>query len=721
MKKFGLIFILLFTANGYSQMPWNNLVPNYSFESTNVDLWLESGLGSTTDGLGDMRYTGCSDCFDGLNKYEKIVQYWSYSDYWTVPNRRYAWCGIDEGDPICTPDLTYEPLTIDDGSNSEYQRHFSGELCAYTGAGAGEFVIVEPEVTIVKDKFYYIEAFVGVDDDSPGQTGTIDLFTKKPHVCSYNKYITEYGGNGPNQTVLMCQYPFLGEDSLGWTRYRGYFQATENFEWLSIGSANSLYWDDLKIIDVSSDLCRNEWYFDNTVFNYPVEVFQASDFIKAGTGVDPESTHQDGPVTVLSTSHTIFRAENEIFLEDGFEVDSLGGAIFEAIIEPCQDICPPSSISSKYFYCISDSTSIGLEEYDGTFASFTWYPSTYLDDPYSANPTFIPPGTNGTITYTAHYEKDCYVDEYHSSGLFIVVVNYSDGLGIAPTVSYSGLTYNNYILETDILVNDVVDEVEICYTTSAAGERCVSFFRGTDFDDGIIEFEYNHLFASCCEDVTFIVTAKSYCGGAATTSFTWEKEGDFGIIGDLPYIITPLTPDGFTDSYCFEVNKACYYTFEVFHPWGPSLFYTTGFISDDELLCPWDGKKTNGDALPAGNYWVDVRLYNDCEEEEFRHSLCYIAPDGMAPEDVPEFGLKQDQLYTNDEIDVLVITNENQLFLYDQNEFSKDIVIVDYLGRVVIVDKFTSSYQTMLASGIYYLSIISNNELLMKQKIVVLN
>ncbi len=722
-KEFRIFFLCIISifriGTSYSQTPWNNIIPNYSFESTDVEAWLTSELGSTEEGLGDMRYSGCADCFEGLNKYEKIVQYWSYCDNWTVPNRRYVTCGAPLNDPICTPDITYQPLTIDDGSNSEFQRFFSGEFCAYTGTGEGEFVIIEPEFTIVKNNFYYIEAFVGTDDSYSGQTGTIDLFTKKPHVCGYNQYITEYGGNGPSQTVLLCEYPFLGEDSLGWTRYRGYFQATEDFEWLSIGSADQFYWDDLKIIEVSSNLCRDQWYFDNTVFNYPVEVFQASDFIIAGTGVDPEAGHQDGPVTVLATSHTVFRAGNEIILEDGFEVDSINGAVFEAIIEPCQDICPPTSIANKRFYCISDSTAIGLEDFDGTFASFTWYPSTHLDNPNVANPTFIPPGSNGTITYTVHYEKDCYVDEYHSAGFFLVTVNYSDGLDTPPTVTYADLTYENDQLSTTILVNSSVDVVDICFTTTALGERCYTYYRGIDFDGLSIDFSINHLEVSCCEDVEFIVSAESYCGGLASTTFNWIKSGDFGIIGTLPNVISPLTLDGMNDFYCFSVNMACTYTFEVFHPWGPTVFYGSGFIPEDGEICPWDGKKTNGHDLIAGNYWVDVRLYNDCGEEEFRHSLCVIAGEGLAPIDSPEFDDANFQNFQeSDELQINFINN--QLYIFGNDEENKEIIIVDNLGRIVLLDNFVDYFSVNLATGIYYITTISENGLIIKKKIIVL-
>ena len=720
---------ILFTAIAFlmgnaliSQVPWNNLIPNYSFESVNIDDWLESGLGSTTEGLGDMRYTGCSDCFDGLNNYEKIVQYWSYCDNWTVPERKNFLCGVlGFEDPVGTPDITYEVLTTDDGVNSEYQRHYSGQFCAYTGAGAGEFVVIQPEETLEKDKFYYIEAFVGLDDNTSGQTGSIELFTEKPEVCKYEKYITEYSVNSPFQTVLFCEYPYLGEDSLGWTRYRAYFRATENFEWLSIGSAGTFYWDDLKIIEVSENLCRDNWYFDNTVFNYPKEVFQASDKIVAGYGVDPEPTHQPGPVTVLQSSHTIFRAGNEIILEDGFEVDSINGAVFEAIIEPCTDICPPLGLGYERFYCISDSTNIGLEGYEGTFATLTWSPTTYLDDPTSANPTFIPPGGNGTILYTVHYERECYESGYGANGVFFVQVNYSDGLDTPAEVSYSGLTYDNYLLENTIVVNDVVDEVEICWTTTDGEVHCQTYFRGTDFDDGSIDFAINHLQASCCANTTFTVTARSYCETEATTSFIWEKEGEFGFIGELPNIITPLTPDGDNDEYCFEVNQACSYTFEVIHPWGTTLFSTSGFVTEAGEICPWAGQKDNGDLLPNGNYWVDIRLYNDCGEEEFQHRYVYIPGPGMMQEE--SGGGEQSasgQGIHRPGSDATVLQEGNQVYVFDPQPMPNDIMIVDNTGRLVHKGQFTNNFSIWLSSGVYYLMLVSENGMKETTKIIVL-
>jgi hypothetical protein len=720
IKKILIIFCL---AQGsiYAQGPWNNLVSNYSFEEMDLTSWLESGLGSSVLGLGDMRYTGCGDCFDDLNNYEKIQQYWSYSSHWTVPKRRYATCGFPGEDPVCTPDITYEPLTSDDGVNSEYQRDYSGQFCAYTGAGAGEFVVIEPESTIEKNKFYYIEAFVSGDDKVSPQMGTIDLFTEKPHVCSYNKYITEYGGNGPSQTVLLSLYPNPTADVHGWIRYRGYFQATEDFEWLSIGSAATLYWDDIKIIAVSENLCRDNWYFDNTVFNYPKEVFQASNNIVAGTGVDPEATHQPGPVYVLGNSHTIFRAGNDIILEDGFEIDEAGGAIFETIIEPCQDICPPVSFSYARFDCVSNPTPIGGEEYDATLATFSWFPTTYLDDPNSGNPTFTPPpGENGTIIYTVHYEKDCYIDDFNSAGIFIVVVNYSDGLDTPAEVTHTGLTYDNYSLETTIEVNDVVDEVNICYTNADGVLICFTYYRGIDFDDGEIDFAVNHLATSCCADLAFTVTAESYCGSVATTSFNWMKTGDFGFVGVLPNIFTPLTPDGDNDEYCFEVNKACFYTFEVIHPWGTTLFSTSGSFIDGGYVCPWDGRKDNGVMLPNGNYWVDIRLYNDCGEEEFRHALVHIPSEGMMQEEGSGEESNSSQYISDLESDIGLLREGNQIYLSDQNTENKTVIITDNLGRVIIKDNFTTDYNVYLANGLYFLSVVSNDLIVYSEKLVIL-
>lgn len=564
--------MLVFSGNCLSQ--WNNLVPNYSFETTDITGWQNSGL--LHIGLPYDQISYCSTCpyADSSNE-KQIEHYWSYVENWTVPLKKF-WCVYDPPDPIPTPDLTYAPSWNTGVSDAAFPRDYSGDLWPYTGLGEGEFLIVQLDPAIENGKYYYIEAFVNKYGDS-SPYGTIELFNERPKVCGYNQYITEYNTNSDFQTILAIQYPGFSPDTYGWTRYRGFFQAEEDKNWLSIGSKKGMHWDDIKIYEVSSNLCKDEWYFDNTVFNYPLEIFQAGDFIKAGTGVDPEAGQLDGPVTVLNGSHTVFRAGNYILLEPGFSVEP--NAEFETFIEPCENLLPPVNLPNQVHNCISTSLELGFPGYEGTFIQMQWSPSTYLDDPTSATPTFTPPGSNGSITYTVVYTTGAFPGVQITQ----VTVNYSDGSNTPPSISYSNLNFDNYNLSVDLNINDYVDVI----TMSFSGQS-YNFYRDVDFNAPVFHLDLNHLQVSCCEDVTISFEAKSYCGGTSSTSFDWVKTGPpfgFGLFNS--YVIYPGSTDPQEPhALCVETYLACSYDLQVTNRFGNIVYasYSVAIVETQHVF-----------------------------------------------------------------------------------------------------------------------------------------
>jgi hypothetical protein len=84
--------------------------------------------------------------------------------------------------------------------------------------------------------------------------------------------------------------------------------------------------------------CDASLLFENQTFTGVNDVEQASDFIRAGNNVDPNSTN--GNVIVSSGAEVFFQAANEITLEPGFEANS--GSLFVAYLDACsENPCPP--------------------------------------------------------------------------------------------------------------------------------------------------------------------------------------------------------------------------------------------------------------------------------------------------------------------------------------------------------------------------------------------
>lgn len=131
---------------------------------------------------------------------------------------------------------------------------------------------------------------------SNGQTQQCSHDIKKP-----------YGSDG----VILNAFTTRDNGPNNWERHRFYYYSPLNLDWMTLGvkgktggGIGGASRDDLRIYEVQPNKCRENWYFDNTVFNYPMEVFQASKNIYIGNGVDPENgvNHIPGDVTICRHS-----------------------------------------------------------------------------------------------------------------------------------------------------------------------------------------------------------------------------------------------------------------------------------------------------------------------------------------------------------------------------------------------------------------------------------
>ncbi len=293
MKKTRFLLIIwIFSQSSFSIGQWKNMIPNYSFEKTTSDFPSPSTTGWDTP--------ECGHIGDGISSYDYIAQYWSNVLYWTHPLKRDICFGVFTCPTVPTADLL-----------TEYNQPTNGPARSGTNWGytSGEYLIVPTKDYqgggLQKNKTYYLEIF---HRGNATKNLQVVNYKKQPKVnCGYpNKVLYKLGANKDHDIMLK----FNASNSFGWTRYRTYFSPSSNKNWLSFG--NSGEWDDLRIYEVQPNKCRTNWYFDNTVFNYPMEVFQASDKIYLGNGVDLEngSNHILGNVIQYANSKVVLRDGN---------------------------------------------------------------------------------------------------------------------------------------------------------------------------------------------------------------------------------------------------------------------------------------------------------------------------------------------------------------------------------------------------------------------------
>lgn len=746
--KFILAFMFFLNVLAiHAQGTWHNLVRNYSFENmTTYNDWYYSGVvGYSLDYYffdnGQWALPYSPNDTNTLSNLEQIKKYWSYVDYWGVPDRKHFWCGVSTGgDPVGSPDLYNVNLNyVYNLLPDPMPRTYSGSNWVYTGNGDGEHLVVKFEAPLTSGNLYYMEFFCSSIASS--DEGKIFLFPNYPEQCGITNGPIEDQNTG-EQLIADVSYPgynpvfYLntdGVESTSWTRYRVYFTPNNNMEYMVIGSGTSLMWDDLKIIEVDEIMCRDDWYFDNTVFNYPFEIFQAGSTIKAGTGVDPEAGQLAGPVTVLSGSHTIFTAGSSIELLPGFSTEP--GAIFETDTVPCQQLCVPLTLTDLSFDCISQPTSIGVSEYAGSYTNLSWSPSLYLDNAGSINPTFTPPaGQSGSITYTVSYMNACPMGSFPlpSQFQYQVTVNYVDPalLSIAPTINYSNLNYDDQQLSVHLDLNNAVSWFEILvYDGNGVLDYDQDYIRGIDFVGNSLDFEFGNdiqIFWSNCMDYHFVINAHNECANqAVTVEFDWLKTWDSSseITASLPNVITPQDNDGVNDFYCFSHYGADHYELKIYYEeigTGPLVYEETGIITDDSYFCTYfDGHASNGNLLNEDVYIAQLNLYNWCGGELLIPTTPFtmILPGKNQITDSTNFDAENENIEFAHE--VIITTNQGRLNLESTNELENEIIVTNVIGEVIFNGTFSNQFGLQLSSGIYFVAIKSENGLVLTKKIVI--
>lgn len=675
---------------------WKNYIPNYSFETV-FDLYPYNPASGSND-----------YCFSSgqIGDYENWIKpYWEEIYEWTHPLRRHAFCsGVGTANV-----LRSEPR--------------SG---AKNGHGTNaEFLVVPLWYNGLKTgKTYFIEFFTRNGDGervylSNGQTkqcGNGDL--KKP--------------SGGYMTNVFS--PNTGTDD--WERTKLYYKPLFDYTWMTLGvngdSGDGLggaSWDDLRIYEVQPNGCRDNWYFDNTVFNYPTEFFQAGNNIYVGKGMDPEDgiNHIAGEVRILNGSHAILQAGNQVILGDGFTMEP-GGSRLLVENQPCSDgLCPNTISFTDQLICDQPGKLIGDSNVDYWGTSVSWSPADHLDDPTSANPYFTTPAGAGVVDYTVTVNYTCDTGfEYTQS--FPVTVQYSNSSDLTASISVTNTDEGTEHFMADFSISEGVTEI----TINQLGMPFYSetFYRGVDFSGTTFHWEMpDGWLTGSCQDSYFSVEAVNGCSNASQTiQLPWEKDYQ-GIIEFEHQWDPEYAPNcciiNIHDGFCFYTEFADSYELAVFGPSGStSPIHTSSGAITSNTMCIWNGEGLDpyyydNFAYPQSYH---LTLYNVCGQELYKHGYVVVTTgtkSANGSQGPPSKGEKYER-----EIQELTSGNERLLLFPNPNKGSFQVQLPafetpgtlqvrDFTGRIIYEEMPETTEITCelnAAAGTYFLHWQNDNK-----------
>lgn len=555
---------------------WINLIPNYSFEEV-------------TSNYPNNPINNDFTC--PVGPYSAMVDYWSEIIEWTFPLRRLC------GRPLSPDVLTFGNTAWGYGYNIP-----SRSGIRYGHGTTSEYLVVPTKEPLSPNKMYFVECF-------SGNTGkNILIGNQQPKQC--HNFGAKLKG-GPFQLVMNLKSLSVNDLGNDYVRSRTYFSPVFEGGWITIGSeSGGGNVEDFRIYEVQENGCRDNWYFDNTVFNYPFEFFQASDKIYVGNGVDPESgvNHIPGDVIIYAGTEVVLQAGNQVIIDDGFFMEEGGSKL---IIEnkPCNDgLCPEELTFDNEILCDISSLQIGTSP-NSWGTSVTWSPSIHLDNPNVANPTFTSPGGTGTVQYTVQVTYTCDGSFQYTSS-YPVTVQYSDSDDPNATISVIDTEWDVYNFSAEFEVGEGVTDITISLNSFIESYE-ETFYAGDDFNCCDFNWELPEAWKwSSCHDDVIIVSARNGCSEVIQEiTLNWPKTViPFQPPPQLPNVITP-NGDGVNEELWITVPSADYYFISVQNRWGNQIIeiFEEGYgeVKDEKLVIfsPSPYQYTDGVYFYEIEYW----------------------------------------------------------------------------------------------------------------------
>lgn len=704
MKQFIIVVILMISLPVYSQIQdptWKNLVPNYSFEVVETD------------------FPTCQDInYYSKKPYSCLQEYWAGVYEWTHPIRSNVLCNVWHSIPIGSANVLRNTEEV-------WSTHARSGIFRGNGTN-GEFLVVPLWYGgFQAGKTYFVEIF-----RRGGGTSNVYFSDGQTRQCGKSDL------KSPSGTGSMLVKAMEANSGDGWTRTKNYFSSLFNLDWMTLGvngdpgdGTGGGDWDDIRIYEVQPNGCRDNWYFDNTVFNYPTEFFQAGNNIYVGKGMDPEDgiNHIAGEVRILNGSHAILQAGNQVILGDGFIMEP-GGSRLLVENQPCSDgLCPNTISFTDQLICDQPGKLIGDSNVDYWGTSVSWSPADHLDDPTSANPYFTTPAGAGVVDYTVTVNYTCDTGfEYTQS--FPVTVQYSNSSDLTASISVTNTDEGTEHFTADFSISEGVTEI----TINQLGMPFYSetFYRGVDFSGTTFHWEMpDGWLTGSCQDSYFSVEAVNGCSDASQTiQLPWEKDYQ-GIIEFEHQWDPEYAPNcciiNIHDGFCFYAEFADSYELAVFGPSGSTTpIHTSSGAITSNTMCIW-----NGEGLDP--YYYDnfaypqsysLTLYNVCGQELYKHGYVVVTTgtkSANGSQGPPSKGEKHER-----EIQELTSGNERLLLFPNPNKGSFQVQLPafetpgtlqvrDFTGRIIYEEMPETTEVTCelnAAAGTYFLHWQNDNK-----------
>lgn len=603
-----LIGLLIGIPTLVSSQIYPNLVPNYSFEKVYPEY--------PNNPYGDYSADGWCDQPE-VNAQDNINGYWDAIYNWRCPDRDgfYSYVGTIN---------VLQNFPNDTRSGGKFLRGVANEYVTNQLNSLG----------LIQGKRYYIELFAS----SEAQQGQFYLSTNRLRQNGTNAA----GGlalkvdNNAEPTQYMDQFTLTGPqdaDPLDYDRARKYYTPGRDYPFIAFGNGGT--WDDIRIYEVPANGCVEDWYFDNTEFNYPTEVFKAANNIYLGNGVDPENgsdintaKHIAGNVVIRSNSNVILQAGNQIIITSGFSTEP-GGSKVEIMNTPCtgnNSLCPNELTFNDKVSCNTIPIAIGDPNSSSWGTTVTWSPSTYLDNPNSPNPTFTPPNGIGAIVYTVTANYVCDSEVGPHTTISTITVNYNNIGASNTTLTATNIVQTDQKYSANFNVNNGVTKL----TIQLPGYN-KTFHQYADFTSTLNWSVPDSWPGSACINTPITITAYNECDGTnQVLNLLWEKSQYATIYWgtDTDSDPTAITPegDGTNDSWVIHQTGADNYNVWIYSRWGTAFealeHVQSGTISSNDVTL-WTPPQNY---YPAMSLYCIVHLTNQCGGSIFREQTLTIIP-----------------------------------------------------------------------------------------------
>lgn len=430
---------------------------------------------------------------------------------------------------------------------------------------------------------------------------------------NYNFYISRYfdfpGWRFDKQNIAHGNFSTL---SNYWQSYYSTFKPDNDiYDVFVIAGENDngdpIFLDDILVYEY----CLENMLIENTFYvssEYPYEAKN----ITAGYSVDPSQT--DGNVIVKNGAVITYKAEQEVNLEPGFEVEN--GGEFEAYIAPCGSLCPPLPTvyaGDDINICDDNSYQIGMSGNYSLNYLWTAEPTAailYLSSSSIPNPVFTAPiNSCGFVKYNLMVSNDC----YESASDAVIIKYNTNQTTTTPSVNpaITGTT-DDCNLSMNIDIDACIDKVFIEIWNWALTSKLYSYELNSGTDFNCCNFDWTMPdYLTKCDNYKVKIYSQSICDSQLSNVVVldWLRNSVISVV-QAPNVFTPNN-DGQNDQFCFIVNGAESYTIQIWDPY-IQAYVCNSSGSGCENFCVWDGYH-NGVLCPDRVYYYVATFSNSCQ------------------------------------------------------------------------------------------------------------